>query len=299
MMLFRIEDISGSEPNLRKYNADDFIEPTVDKSQIDNFIASKIRDEVNGSKSRELLSYSKSLATCLLKYNGFTDNELHVCRVNSRKNCIKYISHKGNIRYKGYTIQERLNGRVLFNKPGSIQLLNFVIDVSDNATVDAYLRHYTGTGKKALASPEKDCEVVVMNPPDDSFIKEYMDAVYILYALQFKYQFLNSVDIRHRLILELNSMDEIRFDHCPGEREAFIILIEYLSANWGYEAKISKGIYDYFERDEHVSLYYDPILQFDGIIKSDFHESYNNSDYNGNVISDLFWNYCYKFVEQK
>lgn len=291
-MLFRIEDISGFDPKLRTYDVDEFTTPTVNKEQIDNYIASKIRDEVNGSKNRNLLSYSKSLATCILKYNKYTDNELHICIINGWKDYITYISPKDNVKCRFYDIQDRINGNPLFNKTGKIQLLNFVIDVSNNNLLDEYLKYYTNVGKKIIASPEKDSEVVVMNPPNDLVINQYMDAVYILYALQLKYRFLSNVNVQRALILELDNMDAFRFEYCPHERIAFINLILYLSANWQYEYQISKKIYNYSENEEHLSIYYDPILQFHGIMKDDFDESYNLSTYNENVISDLFWKYC-------
>ncbi len=295
-MLFRIEDISGFDPKLRTYDVDEFTAPLVDKEQVDKYIALKIRDEINSSKNRELLSYSKSLATCILKYNKYTDNELHICIINGCKDYISYISTKDNVKWKFYFIEDRINGNSLFNKSGKIQLLNFVIDVSSNTLVDKYLRFYTDAGKKFFASPEKDSEVVVMNPPNDLIINHYMDAVYILYALQLRYRFLSNINIQRELILELNSMDAFRFEYCPHERVAFINLILYLSANWQYEYQISQEIYTYSAKEEHLSIHYDPILQFHDIMKDNFEESYNLSSYNANVISDLFWKYCARFL---
>lgn len=295
-MLFRIEDISGFDPKLRTYDVDEFTTPSVDKEQVDKYIALKIREEINGSKSRELLSYSKSLATCILKYNKYTDNELHICIINGWKDYISYISPNDNERWKLYSIQDRLNEKPLFNKRGQIQLLNFIIDVSNNTLVDEYLKYYTNIGKKILASPEKDSEVVVMNPPNDLIINQYMDAVYILYALQLRYRFLSNVNVQKALILELINMEAFRFEYCPHERVAFINLILYLSANWQYEYQISQKIYGYLEKEEHLSINYDPILQFHGIMKDDFEESYNLSTYNGNVLSDLFWKHCGRYL---
>jgi hypothetical protein len=295
-MLFRIEDISGFAPKLRTYDVDEFKVPLVDKEQVDIYIAMKIREGINGSKKRELLSYSKSLATCILKYNKYTDNELHICIINGRKDYISYTSPKDNVKWKYYFIQDRINGKPLFNKSGKIQLRNFVIDVSNNTLVDKYLRYYTNVGKKSLASPEKDSEIAVMNPPNDLIINQYMDAVYILYALQLRYRFLSNVNVQRALILELDSMDAFRFEYCPSERVAFINLILYLSANWQYEYQISQKIYNYSEREEHLSIYYDPILQFHGIMEDDFEESYHLSSYNKNVISDLIWKYCGRYL---
>ena len=60
MILFRIEDISGVTPNSREYNIDEFTNYLIDKSKVDEYIAGEIRKEINGSKDRKLLSYSKS-----------------------------------------------------------------------------------------------------------------------------------------------------------------------------------------------------------------------------------------------
>lgn len=70
----------------------------------------------------------------------------------------------------------------------------------------------------------------------------------------------------------------------------------YLSANWQYEYQISQKIYEYIEKEEHLSTYYNPILQFHGIMKDDFEESYTLSTYNENVLSDLFWKYCGRYL---
>ena len=43
-MLFRIEDISGFNPKLRTYDVNEFIAPLVDKDQVDEYIALKIRE---------------------------------------------------------------------------------------------------------------------------------------------------------------------------------------------------------------------------------------------------------------
>lgn len=298
-MLFRIEDISGFDPNLRTYDAYDFTRPVVSKAQIDIYISSKIRDEVNGSKSRELLSYSKSLATCLLKYNKFTDNELHICIINGVLDIIVYDSQRSNMKYKTYSIRNRINGKPLFNKEGKIRLRGFIIDVSDNNSVDEYLRYYTDTGKKIMASPEKDNEVVVMNPPNDLIIKEYIDAVYILYALQLKYSFLNNADVRKNLIRELEDMEESCFYYCSQEREAFILLVQYLHDYWSYEKEISRGIYEYSEKEEHSSICYDSILQFHGILDHEFEVAEFLGTYNDNAISRLLWKYCRRYLEYK
>lgn len=295
-MLFRIEDISGFNPILRDYDCNKITPISLDKAEVDEKIAKMIRDEVNGSNNRILLSYSKSLATCLLKYNKFADNELHIYNDGYARNLIRYISSKGHDQTKSYLIQDRLNNNPLFKKNGKIGLLGFNIDISNNTLLNKYLCIYTGTGKKVFASPEKDKEVVVFNPENDYSIKEYMDSVYLLYALQLRYGFLNDLAILNELLNRLFKMEPFRFEYCPNERKAIVLIINYLATNWQYEKEISQQIYTYAKEEEHVSFCYDSILQFDGIMTSSFNEAYALSDYNDNVISELIWYCCKKYL---
>lgn len=293
-MLFRIEDVSGfSSASLRSEYDSCYIK----KGEVDEKIATFIRDEVNGSKDRRILSYSKSLAACLLKYNKFTDNELHICFDNI--NFIQYASPKGYHKIKDYVIQDRLANIKLFNPQklnDVIELTHFVVDVSNNEILDNYLRHFTGVGKKKYASPEKDCEVAVLNPQQDLTIKHYIDAVYILYGLQLKYNFLCDKDICEKIIYEIQNIDPFRFYYNPEERNAFIYLIEYLANEIEHERSISKGIYEFLKNSDHFPHYYDSILQFEDINGSSFRDSYINSDYNTNILSELFWKNCALFL---
>lgn len=45
--------------------------PVINFSKLNKYIAKKFRKCVNGAGNRSLLSYSKSSATCLLKYNNY------------------------------------------------------------------------------------------------------------------------------------------------------------------------------------------------------------------------------------
>lgn len=295
-MLFRIEDISGFDTKTRTYNIEEHVSPFLSKEEVDSYIARKIREEINGSKNRSILSYSKSLATCILKYNKFTDNELHIYSPEFI-NKISYKTSKNNEKQKSYMIQNRIGGKHLFNnKSGKIQLLNFVIDVSNNSLVDQYLRYYTNVGMDPYASPEKDKEVVVMNPTNDLIINQYMDAVYILYALQLKYNFLGNIIIRKDLLMELDNLDTFRFKN-PDEKKAFIKLIIYLCNKWNIEKLISQRIYNYSKKEKFFLAHYDPILQFHGIMRDSFEDSYHLKTYNENILSDLFWKYCARHLE--
>ena len=97
-MLFRIEDVNGYNPVQRSYDQSDYSFIPIDKDEFDKTIATMIREEINGAKNRTLHSYSKSIATCILKYNEFTDNELHILIDNcAYYNTVSYIGCKGVI----------------------------------------------------------------------------------------------------------------------------------------------------------------------------------------------------------
>ena len=309
-MLFRIEDVSGFEPNLRTYDIEEVEKPIIKKMEIDQYIASKIRAEINGHNKRDILSYSKSLAVCLLKYNKFNDNELHIyprSRLYSDLSFIWFRDEYGDEKCAIYCIEERLNKRPLpefWGTYGKMQLLNFVIDVSDNKILDKYLRLYTNVGKRKIASPEKDKEVVVMCPPIDLIIRNYMDSVYVLYALQMKYEFLGYK--KKELIDGIKQLPDEHFCYFPDTKEAIILIVEYMERYSPYEFDISKKIYkDVFGVEKNAPkcqeyhLYYDSILQLINIIKYGFEEAYSLSDYNDNVVSKLIWEVCSEFLEEQ
>ena len=236
-MLFRIEDVSGFDPNYREYDPENYDYPLVDKEEIDIYIASEIRKQINCSNEREVLSYSKSLATCLLKYNNFADNELHIMSSNYL-NSLWYINSNGEYERKPYHIKKRLNGKRLFQDSGKIKITNFIIDVSDNRLLEKFLQTYTGIGRKSYASPEKDHEVIVMHPINDFSICNYMNSIYTVYALNLKYNFLKKPFIVRNIVKELKELDDFRFQ-IPLERSAIIRLIYYLAYHWKHELKIS------------------------------------------------------------
>lgn len=300
-MLFRIEDVSGFSPNLRSYGGAPEI--PLEKHQVDAYIAGKIRDQVNGAEKRDALSYSRSLAACLLKYNRFTDNELHFFGANPEVRQIMdyffYRTRKGKFREKRYSLMERVSGSPLFRGNGIISLRGFLVDVADNRLLDAYLNRYTGAGRKAYASPEKDREVVALNPPRGWVIREHMDAVYTLYALQLRYGFLETPEWAGVLAGEVRAMDPFRFAAAPGEQEAAVRLIWYLSKYWSHEERISRRIYSDQNRQAHLSMYFDPILQFDAILNMPFEEARALcSQYDLQALSWLFWDFCARYLAE-
>lgn len=183
----------------------------------------------------------------------------------------------------------------LFKGKREIKLYNFIVDVSDNDVLNKYLLKFTNIKLKKYASPEKDSEIIMMQAYSDIVIKEYIDSIYVLYALQLKYRFLRDLSVVKDIIYEILQLEDFRFYYCKKEREAIILLVYYLYYNTEQEELMNKKIFEYADKKEHLSMYYDSILQFQDIQDSSFEDSYNLSDYNDNVVSDIFWKYCMNF----
>lgn len=290
-MLFRIEDSENEDGVHREYSIlpQDF--PTMPMSEIEAYIADEIRKEVNGANNRRLLSYSKSLGICLLKYNKYADNEIHL-NGESVFDYITYYECKAQkAGFEVYSLDYALMDLGIEKKNKEVILTNFVIDVSDNKLLDSYLLKITGVGRKRLASPEKDKEVLLFQSPQDLVIKQYSDSVYLLYALLIKY---GMNDYIHDVLIDyVFKLEDFRFEFCEAdERAAMIQIIDYLYKNQKLERKMSVAvIMDSFNNGD-ISGYYDPITQFHDIQNQWFEESFALSDYNDNVISDGIWN-CY------
>lgn len=261
-ILFRIEDVSGVNPNLRLYNTTLYDAILIGSNQFDQEIATMICNEVNGAKLRILHSYSKSLATCLFKYNNYVDNELHVFIDNaSYYDKVLYTNYQNIDKIKDYSIVDRVNDNDTYmNERGPVQLQSFVIDISDNTLTDKYLKKYTGIGLKKMASPEKDKEVVIFNPPYDIVIKNHMDALYVIYALHMKYGFLNNMIIKDNLLKDICMLDDGVFYNSGNERIAICEVIKYLATYSEWEQQISEAILKESEHKVHASMYYDAIV---------------------------------------
>lgn len=307
-MLFRIEDSNGVEPIEREYEPSLCGFPEMQYKELDTYIANQIRKEINGAGDRKILSYSRSLATCILKYDPFADNELHIFQDGGNINSVFFQTQDGDDYCCNYDLLEKILGAKNCEEQQSdlfdgredenwICLKNFIIDISDNDLIDQYLRLYTKKGRKKMASPQKDSEVVVMVPFNDAVVEQYKSAVFVLYALQYRYGFLNSDDAFRSLVYELQSLPEYRFDGCNyDERQSLLLILCYLKHNWDYEKSISQAIYADFVESKHLSCYYDSILEFHSIVSDSFEEAFHNSDYNDNVVSDLCWKVCYRFL---
>lgn len=288
-MLFRIEDSENLEGCHREYSISEEKLPRLKVAELEGYLAKEIRKEVNNATNRKLLSYSKSLGVCLLKYNKYTDNELHINKCDLYDFVSYYDVKAGTYESKPYSLA---NGLYIELKQitKKIILLNFIIDVSDNNLLDTYLKKITGKGRKKVASPEKDKEVLLMQSPKDMVISTYLDSVYLLYALFLKYGMEESIYIN--LINKIKILEGYRFEGCGEvERHALIAIVEYLYFEGEYEIEMGCRIFQDSQREEYMPMYYNPILQLHDIQNESFEDSYRLGDYNGNVISDWIWNF--------
>lgn len=289
-MLFRIEDSENSNGHHREYSIPKELLPQITIAELEGYLAEEIRKEVNNSKNRKLLSYSKSLGVCLLKYNKFADNELHINKCRAYDFVYYYDVKANKVKSKPYSLLSGLVNIKLKHRKREIVLLNFILDVSNNNLLDSYLRKNTGMGRKKMASPEKDKEVLLMQSPEDMVISTYSDSVYLLYALYLKYGMDESIYID--LIDKISNLEDFRFEFCgEGERYALLEIVNYLYMNGIYEKKMSDRLLQDSLSSEHMSMYYDSILQLHGIQNDSFEDSYMLGDYNDNVISEWIWHF--------
>lgn len=296
-MIFRIEDSENSEGCHRQYEIPFEQLPQMKISELETYLSNEVRKEINNANDRKLLSYSKSLGICLLKYNKYTDNKLHIS--NIPLNCLSYYDFQKkqwmlieyNI-YHGLPEYERTypNKRIILG--------NFSLDVSNNFQVNSYLNHHIGTGKKKLASPEKDKEVLVMQSPSDYIISQYIDSVYLLYALFQKYG-MNST-IFQNLYNKIYSIDLFPFDYYnESEKDALLAIVEYLYYQGNTERALSHSVFLDSKNEPYISTYYNPILQLHSIQEGNFWNSYMLKDYNSNIISEWIWEFYAKYWNQK
>lgn len=296
-MLFRIEDSENYEGIHRDYYIETEDLPRIHMYELDKYISNEIRKEVNGAADRRLLSYSKSLGVCLLKYNKYADNEIHINCCNAFDYLVYYDIKNQTKRSECYSLDYAILGLCNKNKKREIAVCNFVIDVSNNELLDKYLKIFTGVGRKKIASPEKDKEVLLFQSPYDFVIKQYSDSVYLLYALVIKYGMRES--IYYDILDEIDELDEFRFYCCESdEREGLKRLVGYLYYNQEIEREMSTMIIIDSYNSDDISCYYDPITQFHDIQKQWFSEVFALSDYNDNVVSDCIWR-CYSKARRK
>lgn len=297
-MLFRVENNqeNGGDGKIRNYELSRSELPKMKMKDMEKYIAEEIRKEINGSGNRTLLSYSKSLGVCLIKYNVFSINELHINIDNNNyfKNCITYCFKKDSIEDTAY-LDFGLGLRGLpekDNKNKTVIIKNIEIDVSDNKLVDSYLKKITGVGIKKVASPEKDCEVLLMQSPNDFIISNYLHSIYLLYGLVLRYGMKNK--IYNYLYDKIYFLEEYRFEYCPEERNAILHILDYLYKRYSYERTVIKGILNSSEK-KLFPFYVDvPIIQVFKILDerysfNDIYEVYyDNSDVVSQIVLDCY-----------
>lgn len=294
-MVFRIENRDNLNDRCRMYNQ----LPTIPLADLEHYMATEIRKQINGTMDRKLFSCSRSLGVCLLRYNKYTDNELYIGDYDSyigcveylvcKKKCLKYQTAYFDLMYGLYGVNDKD-----FNK--NVVLNNFCVDVSDNEMVHNYLRRMTGVGKKYRASPEKDQEILVMQSTEELVISNYIDSIYLLYSLVIRYGMPDQLYVS--LWNAFVCLDENRFYYCSMERHAIMSIVDYLHCCQKYEKYIFDEIKYQVLAKGHMSLYYDPICQLMDIQKFSFEESYCLSDYNDNIVSDLIWEHYAKWKER-
>ena len=291
-MLFRIEDTENVDGHYREYEIPYDNLPKLKIEKLESYVAEEIRKEINNANDRRLLSYSKSLGICLLKYNEFADNELHI-KMNDYADGVYFYDLKNPemLFYSPFDLSYGLMDVSFIQAKSEIILLNFKVDVSYNNLLDGYLKMKTGIGRKKIASPEKDREVLCMQSPNDIIISSYSNSVYLLYALSLKYGMKES--IYKNLINKIYNLEEFRFQDCgESERYGLLQIVDYLYKYGIYERKISQRLVKDSLNSKIIPVYYDPISQLHDIQKNSFLDSYMLRDYNENIVSDWIWD-CY------
>ena len=292
-MLFRIDTSSGFNNHNRQYSFFDSVPVILKGGEIEGFIAGEIAKEINGTNDRRLISYSKSLGVCLLKYNNYLDNGLHFaelssnthagytelcCRIGDEISCVPYYLQCG----LDFPFEEA-------------ELLNFIADVSDNRIVQNYFQKHLGRGKNPFASPEKDQEVVMMRPLNERVISaDNLEFAYVLYGLSMRYDFLTDEDILAGLICDVrNAFNEGRYNY--EDTEAIISLIRYMACYGDYERRLSGAVRERNSIGDRIPLCYDLICEYDTIMNSLFSEAYDLT-YTSNVITSAIWKWCGIFL---
>lgn len=302
-MLFRIENNQeqGGDGKIREYELSFRELPRMKVKDMEKYIAEEIRKEINGSNNRNLLSYSKSLGVCLMKYNKFSINELHINKDNDNyiDNCITYyICKKHNIKEDTAYLDFDTGLIGLPKKDNEIVIIkNIEIDVSNNESVDRYLRKVIGVGIKKVASPEKDCEVLLMQSPDDLVISDYLHSIYLLYGLVLKYGM--KTKIYNYLYDKIYWLKEDYFTDCPEERGAILYVLNYLYEQYKYERKVIKKILSFSEKELSIHFYSNvPVIQILKIQCKEFNDVYDELYDNSDVMCQTILNCYYEYYNE-
>ena len=308
---FRVEKADKDMINRKYHCTRKKTLPKIKIKDIDSYIADQIRQEVNDCSTRSVLSYSRSLATCLFKYDSEYDTVLHIyetfrsdcnfwghCSMKHAcngktpiiENELQFIDSQGQLKVIHYDIDQ---GLFLQNNSGDeeITLCNFIVDISDNSVLDKYLFKFTQKHKKWHATPQKDNEIVMMQASND-FVIRNIEAIKIMYALQVKTEFLSYSDIMDYIFdrfFELGDLPGFRSLKEIKELEGIKKLLIYIHNNWETEYELSKPIYEYYRKRERLSLSYD--ICYDILFNDIYDDSYGYED----PIIDIFID-AYKMV---
>lgn len=299
-MLFRIENcgnISGKRRDCQLPKPP----PIIPFSELQHWLAVEIRKAVNGANNRRLLSYSKSLGVCLLKYNRFADNALHLNRQDAQGyavysvlekhpevSCARFDLEHGLYDFEGNDLRKAWDKDVLLSQ--------FQADISDNDLLDAYLRRMTGGGRKLYASPQKDHEVLRLQSPEDCaaqsqehfMVHTYLYAVYLLYGLFWKYGM--DEQLHYRLCRDIMQLDKFHFTYCgEEERSGLLHIIFYLYSEGNRERAMAARTFAACMAQPDFCTHYSPIWQLYDIQQNPFDYALALSDYNSNVVSDCIW----------
>ncbi len=157
-------------------------------------------------------------------------------------------------------------------KGDKIILKNYVIEVDNNRLVNEYLKNYTQKGKKKMASCEKDKEIIIRHIETDYIISKQLsiDAVYLIYALQYKTKFLNWGSVTEELIKIFE--EEVEED----EYNALRNLVLYLKYYWQYEEQISKIVIREKQQDSRIVIGYDSYFLALDIMDGELQYAYDN-----------------------
>lgn len=157
-------------------------------------------------------------------------------------------------------------------KGDKIILKNYVIEVDNNRLVNEYLKNYTQKGKKKMASCEKDKEIIIRHIETDYIISKQLsiDAVYLIYALQYKTKFLNWGSVTEELIKIFE--EEVEED----EYNALRNLVLYLKYYWQYEEQISKIVIREKQQDFRIVIGYDSYFLALDIMDGELQYAYDN-----------------------
>lgn len=290
MAYFHIEDAFEQRMN---YETNTSALTLIEKTQVNNFIANEIRLQVNGSQQRSIFSVSKSLGIVLFKYNKIGDNPLHIIPINYLDQLEVSISPNDTHFLIPYGIQNTAQLSKGINQ-SNFYLHNYVIDVSNDNALNQYLHTYTPVGKYPYAACEKDKEVLMRHITPDFTISDeiYIDAVYLIYALNYRYGFLQNLIVFNCIInlFQYHTQDNVNAYY------GFYTIINHLICNQDFEKYASTPIILEKQNEGRFvcDMYYVALEILDTALEDSLYMAYDTSvSYcNYNLLNDIwkiFW----------